>query len=269
MQVLAFLIVFVGVLVSFDAAAGEFPVVVGQTVTTASGLQYADIRVGQGPIAQQGSNVSVHYTGWLADNTRFDSSVERGRPFEFQIGQGRVIKGWEEGVASMRVGGVRQLIIPPDLAYGGRARGPIPENATLTFEIELLEIKSPRVAPEHPTAIGEHDYNVTQNGVKYNDIGYGSGEILLSKTATVTVEYTGWFVDGTRFDSSLSRAGPATFSLNQVIPGWSEGMLGMQVGGKRQVWIPYELAYGERGRPPTIPARMSLIFEIELIKIAH
>lgn len=113
----------------------------GNTVTTDSGLVYEDLTVGEGDEAQVGDTVSVHYTGWLEDDTKFDSSVDRGTPFEFTLGAGTVIQGWEEGVGGMREGGKRRLIIPPDLAYGAPGRGPIPPNATLTFDIELLEIK--------------------------------------------------------------------------------------------------------------------------------
>ena len=110
--------------------------------TTASGLQYKDLEVGGGEAAAQGNTAVVHYTGWLLDGTKFDSSVDRGTPFEFVIGAGRVIRGWEEGVGSMNVGGKRELIIPPDLAYGDRgAGGVIPPGATLKFEVELLGLK--------------------------------------------------------------------------------------------------------------------------------
>ena len=110
-------------------------------VTTASGLQYVDQKVGEGASPQTGQKVTVHYTGWLTDGTKFDSSVDRGQPFVFTIGRGQVIKGWDEGVSTMKVGGKRKLTIPPTLGYGARgAGGVIPPNATLVFEVELLEI---------------------------------------------------------------------------------------------------------------------------------
>ena len=117
--------------------------VTGDGVKTASGLQYWDIRVGTGDIAKEGSHVRVHYTGWLTTGKKFDSSVDAGTPFTFTIGNGEVIKGWDEGVTGMKVGGKRQLRIPPDLGYGptGTPDGPIPANATLIFDIQLLDVQ--------------------------------------------------------------------------------------------------------------------------------
>ncbi|MGA9978865.1 MAG: FKBP-type peptidyl-prolyl cis-trans isomerase [Candidatus Sulfotelmatobacter sp.] len=114
----------------------------GDGVKTDSGLQYWDIRVGTGEVAKEGSHVRVHYTGWLTTGKKFDSSVDAGKPFDFTIGNGEVIKGWEEGVAGMRVRGKRQLRIPPELAYGAEGYPPsIPPNATLIFDIQLLAVQ--------------------------------------------------------------------------------------------------------------------------------
>lgn len=113
-----------------------------EMTTTDSGLQYVDLAVGDGPAAKKGDRVRVHYTGWLEDGTKFDSSVDRGQPFTFGLGRREVIKGWDEGVAGMQIGGKRKLIIPAKLGYGdrGAGNGLIPPGATLIFEVELLGI---------------------------------------------------------------------------------------------------------------------------------
>ena len=111
-------------------------------MTTPSGLKYEDIVVGTGATPQAGQNVTVHYTGTLEDGTKFDSSLDHGQPFTFPIGVGRVIKGWDEGVMTMKVGGKRKLVIPPQLGYGARGYPPVsPPNATLVFDVELLEVQ--------------------------------------------------------------------------------------------------------------------------------
>ena len=113
-----------------------------QEVTTSSGLKYVDQTVGTGDVAVVGKNVSVHYTGWLENGKKFDSSVDRGQSFSFPLGAGRVIKGWDEGVQGMKVGGKRKLTIPSELGYGSRgAGGVIPPNATLIFDVELLGVR--------------------------------------------------------------------------------------------------------------------------------
>ncbi len=122
-------------------AAGK-EAAVAKEVTTASGLKYIDNVVGDGPVAEKGKKVTVHYTGTLKDGKKFDSSLDRGQPLTFTLGAGQVIKGWDEGVAGMKVGGKRRLIIPAELGYGARgAGGVIPPNAELTFDVELLGVQ--------------------------------------------------------------------------------------------------------------------------------
>lgn len=115
--------------------------VAGTPVDAGGGLQYIEIEEGAGEVAQAGRTVSVHYTGWLTDGRKFDSSRDRGQPFQFNLGGGQVIRGWDQGVAGMRVGGRRRLVIPPELGYGSRGVGPIPPGATLLFNVELLGVR--------------------------------------------------------------------------------------------------------------------------------
>jgi FKBP-type peptidyl-prolyl cis-trans isomerase len=230
--------------------------------TTASGLQYEDTIAGTGATAAAGEPVTVHYTGWLFDpaaphnrGKKFDSSKDRGEPFEFELGAGSVIAGWDEGVQGMQVGGTRVLTIPPELGYGARgAGGVIPPNATLVFEVELLA--EPERAP-----------------LLITDVVEGSGTEAVAGVR-VTVHYTGWLHDpaaadnrGKKFDSSKDRGDPFKFHLGagQVIRGWDDGVQGMKVGGTRVLVIPPELGYGPRGAGGVIPPNATLVFEVELL----
>ena len=126
---------------TFSLGVGGSMAESNQEVTTPSGLKYVDQVVGTGEAAVAGKTVNVHYTGWLENGKKFDSSVDRGQPFSFPLGAGRVIKGWDEGVQGMKVGEKRQLVIPAKLAYGERSVGPIPANSTLVFDVDLLRIE--------------------------------------------------------------------------------------------------------------------------------
>jgi peptidylprolyl isomerase len=220
-----------------------------------------DTKLGEGAEAQAGQTVIVHYTGWLYDEstpdnkgTKFDSSLDRNEPFDFPLGGGRVIQGWDLGVQGMKEGGSRTLVIPPEMGYGARgAGGVIPPNATLVFDVKLLkviktDIVDTRVGEGEPAQPGQH----------------------------VTVHYTGWLFDksapdnkGIKFDSSLDRLEPFEFLLGMghVIQGWDEGVQGMQVGGQRTLIIPPEMGYGKRGAGGVIPPNAKLIFEVELLEI--
>ena len=124
-----------------DAGTSDYLTLGKDAKTLPGGLQFEDLKVGTGAEAKAGNLVSVHYTGWTLDGTKFDSSVDRGTPFEFALGQGQVIKGWDQGVAGMKIGGKRKLRIPADLAYGSQGVGSIPPNSVLVFDVELLDVK--------------------------------------------------------------------------------------------------------------------------------
>lgn len=216
-------------------------------------LQILDTQVGDDVEAKPGMRITVHYTGKLEDGTVFDSSVTRGQPFIFTLGEGRVIQGWEQGFAGMKTGGRRTLTIPPHLGYGERgAGGVIPPNATLVFDVELL-------AAEEVPAPGELEVEEVLEG--------GGDEAVFGKE--VSVHYTGKLVNGTVFDSSVERGEPIEFTLGagMVIPGWEYGIRGMRVGGKRILRIPYNLAYGPDGYPGVIPPYATLIFDVELVGV--
>ncbi|MCK6552566.1 FKBP-type peptidyl-prolyl cis-trans isomerase, partial [Myxococcota bacterium] len=225
-----------------------------------NGVFYKVLTPGTGrtkPEAQD--TVKVHYTGWTTDGEMFDSSVVRGEPIEFPLN--RVIKGWSEGVQQMVEGEKARLWIPQDLAYQGRPGAPA---GMLVFDIELLSVKpgpKPIPAPKD-VAAAPKSAKSTASGIKYVVLKKGNGKDKPTATSRVEVHYTGWTTDGKMFDSSVQRGQPATFGLNQVIPGWTEGVQLMSVGEKTRFWIPEALAY--KGQPGA-PAGM-LVFEVELLK---
>lgn len=235
--------------------------------TTDSGLQYADLTTGEGTQVISGTIVTTHFTIWVqnGDTNDYVVSSNGGDPLTFAEGSGTtVFPGWEEGMLGMKVGGKRLLIIPPDLALGDQGGNGIPPNSTLVMEVELTDAKEPATMTQVP----EEDYTTTASGLKYYDIVEGDGETPQAGQ-TVVVDYTGWLQDGTKFDSSVDRGQPFSFVLGtgNVIPGWDEGVASMKVGGKRQLVIPPDLAYGEAGSGGVIPPNATLIFDVELLSI--
>ena len=220
-----------------------------------------DTQLGEGAEAQAGQTVMVHYTGWLYDEgapdnkgAKFDSSLDRNDPFDFPLGAGRVIKGWDEGVQGMKEGGQRTLIIPSEMGYGASGAGDdIPPHATLLFDVKLLKVIKTDIV----------------------DIQVGTGDEAAAGQH-VTLHYTGWLYDknatenkGTKFDSSRDRNEPFEFPLGmgRVISGWDAGVAGMKVGGQRTLTIPPEMGYGARGAGGVIPPNAKLVFDVELLGV--
>lgn len=210
--------------------------------------------------------VKVHYTGWTKDGKRFDSSVARGEPTEFPLNA--VIPGWTEGLQLMVVGEKRRFWIPANLAYGKTPRRPGAPSGQLTFDVELLGItKAPTMPAPPDVAAPPADATKTASGLAYKVVKKGEGDGKHpAATDRVTVHYSGWTTDGELFDSSVLRGSPATFPLNGVIPGWTEGLQLLNEGGKAELYIPGNLAYGPRGRGE-IPPSATLLFEVELLEV--
>lgn len=196
--------------------------------------------------------MTLLYRGSLQTGRVFDETVKRP-PFAFTLGAGRVIKGLDDSLVGMKVGGKRVILVPPSLGYGERGLGNrIPGNANLVFEVELLRVDKPG-----------------QRGrVDITDERPGEGRAARNGD-TVELHYTGTFLNGHKFDSSRDRGQPFSVELGRtrIIRGFEQGILGMKPGGKRKVIVPFFLGYGERGVAPAIPGFSTLVFEIEVLNV--
>ena len=230
-------------------------------LVTDSGLASKVLRPGTGD-EHPGPHdvVEVHYTGWTTDGEMFDSSVVRGQKVGLQLD--RVIAGWTEGLQLMVAGERRRFWIPEELAYQGRKGRPA---GMLVFDVELLRFQRKPAPPEAPEDVAgpTGNFEMTSSGIAYKVLRPGTGGEHPKKRSKVTVNYSGWTTDGKLFDSTVTRGKPATFRLDAVISGWTEGVQLMVEGEKRRFWIPEKLAY--RGQPG-YPAGM-LVFDIELLEI--
>ena len=233
---------------------------------TASGLASKLLKPGTGKEKPNAADtVEVHYTGWKSsDGHMFDSSVKRGTPAKFPLNH--VIKGWTEGLQLMVVGEKRRFWIPANLAYGDGGGGGRP-SGQLVFDVELLGFTPAPKPPETPADVAAPPKNAkkTKSGIAYRVLKKGTGKEHPKPESMVEVHYSGWTTDGKMFDSSVMRGMPATFPLNGVIAGWTEGVQLMVVGEKTRFWIPGNLAYDNSPRPGA-PKGM-LVFDIELLSI--
>jgi peptidylprolyl isomerase len=226
---------------------------------TASGLASKVLKPGKGT-EHPGPNdrVTVNYTAWLSDGTMFDTSARRGKPSVIPLD--RVIPGFAEGLQLMVKGETRRIWIPENLAYQGQPHKP---PGTLVFDVELVDFTPAPTPPPVPADVAAPpaDAEVTTSGLASKVLQKGTGTEHPKASSQVTVQYTGWTTDGKMFDSSVMRGQPASFPLDRVIPGWTEGLQLMVVGEKRRFWIPAKLAYeGKAGAPQGM-----LVFDVELI----
>jgi peptidylprolyl isomerase len=231
-------------------------------ITTASGLQYRVLSSGPagGRSPTYFDSVMVHYRGTLTDGTVFDSSIDRGVPASFGVGQ--VIAGWTEGLQLMAEGESRRFWIPEELAYKGRPGKPA---GMLVFDVELLKVHALPKTPED-VAAAPANATKTKSGLAWRALTTSGSKDKPKETDTVEVHYAGWTTDGKLFDTSYKRGQPTQFPLNGVIKGWTEGLQLMAVGDKFRFWIPGALAYGETPSRPGAPAG-TLVFDVELLSI--
>jgi len=254
-------IIIVFLLVVLPACGGQ-----EKSWTTESGVQITDLVIGRGGGPPgRGDLVTMHYDAWYLDGKKFDSTYDRGHPFQFRMGFGRLMPGWEEGLSTMKRGGKRRLIIPPELAFGREGRpGVVPPDTWIKVEVELVDIEP---GPGIPARI-PHDHLEfvrTESGLLYADVAVGLGESP-ELGQNVGLRYSGFLEDGTLFDRSYLEGPPVAFRLMEggMIQGWLEGILTMKEGGIRKLIIPPELAYGAKGKPPLVPPNATLEFDIEL-----
>jgi peptidylprolyl isomerase len=248
-----------------------------------SGLKYVEDTVGTGREAKIGDLVSIRFNAWIIkdstenpfkdwskDSTKAKQSIgstqASGKPYKFLLKEESFIKGSAEGIAGMKVGGTRTIVIPANLAYGEKGIGPIPPNSNLKAVITLIDAKEPVVA--NLWDVDSTKYKTTKDGLKYVIVKEGTGAQPDSGDI-VTVNYSGYLAkDSTKFYSSVETDEPITFKLgtHMVMPGWDEGIALLKEGAKARLVIPPALGYGNRPNR-VIPPNSTLIFDIELVKV--
>ena len=269
-------IVFVLIVLGFIGCSKDADV-----VKLASGLNYANDSLGTGRAAKFGDLVSVHFRAWVIkdstdiykdwskDSTRqattIGSSIDFGQPVKFKLGDSAFIKGVDEGIVGMKVGGTRTIIIPSNKAYGEMGFGPVPPNSSLKVVINLVDVKDIVVAKSWD--IDSTKIVTSKSGLKYVILQSGMGE-KADSADLVTVHYTGFLTDGKIFDSSVERDEPFKFrlKLQSVIPGWEEGVKLLGKGGKAKLIIPPALGYGAMP-VGSIPPNSTLIFDVEVLNV--
>jgi peptidylprolyl isomerase len=244
----------------FYACSPSKMVVAHREYVTSSGLTYVLTRSGKGATIGPNDMVVMHYTASLDDGTKFDSSLEREDPVRIRMGTDKLIPGLREGLLLLREGDHARLYIPAKLAYGQEGYGPVPPDTKLVYQLQIIGVLK---APED-VAPNEMPKQKTASGIEYIVIEAGEGPGL-ERGMRVVFHYTGYLEDFSVFDSSYERGEPVTITLGQgmVVPGLEQGLLQLSKGDKARLWIPYHMAYGERGRDP-IPAKTNLVFDVHV-----
>lgn len=236
----------------------------GDIQETASGLQYIIYEAGSGDTPANGDTVITHYTGYLPDGSKFDSSRDKNSTFNFPVGQGRVIRGWDEGFALMNPGTKALLIIPATLGYGATGSGEaIPPNSTLYFDVELVDIEEVQ-PPRQPIEVATTDFTDLADGLRYHDFTIGDGANAESGKV-VSLDFAVWdMTTGELLGDSATGGQPLNFKLGseQMFIALQDGIAGMQVGGSRQIFMPSTILEGA-GLPPNA----DIIFEVELLDV--
>ena len=231
------------------------------------GMQVQVLKEGQGAAVQSGARVKVHYTGWLPDSTKFDSSRDRGEPLEFPLGAGMVIAGWDQGLVGMKAGEVRRLVIPPELGYGDRSVGPIPANSSLIFEVELISFEKGMEGDAFPSKPEAFAWKTTSPGVEVYDQTVGQGTPARPGTK-IQLHFTGWLTGGTMFGSSKTTGKPfeVVLGTNKLIRGWEQGLEGVQAGGVRWLRVQPSAGYGSAAMA-RIPPNSVLLYRVEALSV--
>jgi FKBP-type peptidyl-prolyl cis-trans isomerase len=243
-----------------------------EVITTKTGLRYIITQSGEGEAPGEGDKLTLNLKFTLADGTVVDDSSKNEDPLVIPVGENLRLDGLTEGIAGMKKGEHRTLVIPHKLGFGESGAGAdIPPFATLIFQLEIIDVKSDKnlievliakLKKDHPKA----ELVTTKSGLRYVVTKAGAGE-KVGNGKKIKAHYTGRLLDGTEFDSSVKRGVPFEFVVGtgQVIKGWDEALSDMTKGEKRTLIIPHALAYGERGRPPLIPPAATLVFDVELV----
>jgi len=243
------------------------------TASTLSGttvqLKSTTIHEGAGEPVKSGALIKVHYTGWLTDSTKFDSSRDRGEPLEFTLGAGMVITGWDQGIVGMKPGEVRRLVIPPELAYGDRTVGPIPSNATLVFEVELVSAQKGLDPDVFPKDLTSFKWKMIAPGVEVYDEQPGAGAEAHAGSR-LSMHFTGFLMGGTTVASSKPTGKPfqATLGANKLIRGWELGLVGMKAAGVRWLRLQPSAAYGSTAMP-RVPPNSELLYRVEALSMEN